>query len=51
VTSPGALLQRTVRVIYPLKEGRIVLRMQRRWDEDLEPLSAAGEGHTYRFYR
>ncbi len=49
MTASGTLFQRTVRVTYPLKEGRIVLRTQRDWDEDLEPLSAEGEGHTFTF--
>ena len=48
--SPGpASFRRTLRVVYPLKEGRIGLRTEADWEKDIEPDEIDGAGHTFTF--
>jgi predicted alpha/beta superfamily hydrolase len=42
-------LKRTLRVSYPVGEGRLVLRSEPDWDKDLEPISISEDGNTYTF--
>ena len=44
-----AILSRTLRVRYPLTEGRIVLRTELDWDRDLEAESVSDDGTTFTF--
>ncbi len=41
--------RRTLRVVYPLVEGRIFLRTEQDWTRDIEPAEAPDEGHTFTF--
>jgi len=41
--------RRTLRVIYPLAEGRIVLRTEQDWNRDVEPDGPPDGGHTCTF--
>ncbi len=41
--------RRTLRVVYPLRRGRIALRTELDWDRDVEPDGPADEGHTFSF--
>jgi pimeloyl-ACP methyl ester carboxylesterase len=49
VKTPPAPFRRTLRVVYPLAEGRIVLRTEQDWNRDLEPDAAPEGGHTFTF--
>jgi predicted alpha/beta superfamily hydrolase len=39
----------TVRVHYPLDDGRVVLRSDRDWDADIEPVNEDGDGTRFTF--
>lgn len=41
--------RRTLRVVYPLRDGRIVLRTSRDWERDIEPDAPTEGGHTFTF--
>ena len=41
--------RRTLRVVYPLKEGRIVLRTEQDWEKDIEADEPLDGGHTFTF--
>lgn len=41
----GTTLERTVRVCYPVEQGRIILRTEQDWDKNIEP-TAVSEGST-----
>ena len=43
------MYERVVRVIYPLKSGRIVLRTGSTWEECIEPTAVSGGGQVYEF--
>lgn len=47
-TAGSALRRRPLRVIYPVSEGRIVLRTESDWEEDLEPRRVV-EGQRHEF--
>ena len=44
-----ASFRRTLRVVYPLKEGRIVLRTEADWETDIEADEAPDSGDTFTF--
>jgi predicted alpha/beta superfamily hydrolase len=48
VTS-APLFRRTLRVVYPLREGRIALRTEQDWARDIEPDAPEEGGHTFTF--
>ena len=41
--------RRTLRVVYPLKEGRIVLRTEQDWEKDIEADELPDGGYTFTF--
>ena len=41
--------RRTLRVVYPLKEGRIVLRTEQDWEKDIEADEPLDGGYTFTF--
>jgi predicted alpha/beta superfamily hydrolase len=43
------VLRRTLSVSYPAGDGRIVLRTERDWDRDVEPVSVSEDGERWRF--
>lgn len=44
-----AVFRRTLRVVYPLREGRIVLRTEQNWDLDIEPDAPPDGGQSSTF--
>lgn len=44
-----APFRRALRVVYPVAEGRIVLRTEQDWNRDIEPDAPADGGHTTTF--
>jgi hypothetical protein len=40
------VLHRQVRVVYPLQDGRIVLRTELDWERDVEPTAISDDGAT-----
>ena len=42
-------VRRTVRVRYPSEQGRIVLRTEKDWDKDVEPIALSEDGTTWTF--
>jgi enterochelin esterase-like enzyme len=44
------LLERDLRVRYPVTEGRLVLRTELDWDADVEATSVSDDGTTYTFH-
>src|SRR5262249_15527451 len=42
-------LRRTLRVSYPAGNGRLVLRTEQNWDQDVEPVSTSEDGNTWTF--
>ena len=42
-------LQRTLRVSYPAGNGRIILRTEQDWDQDIEAVSVSEDGNTWTF--
>jgi predicted alpha/beta superfamily hydrolase len=49
VSPAGPPFRRTLRVVYPLAEGRIVLRTEQDWNRDVEPDAPPDGGHTVTF--
>ena len=49
MSSTVRIFRRTLRVVYPLREGRIVLRTELDWERDIEPDGPADEGHAFTF--
>jgi len=49
MSASAPLFRRTLRVIYPLAEGRIVLRTEQDWTRDVEPDGPDDGGHTFTF--
>ena len=49
MSSAPASFRRTLRVVYPLKEGRIGLRTEADWQKDIEPDETDAAGHTFTF--
>jgi len=47
--SQGARFRRTLRVVYPLREGSIVLRTEADWSRDILPDSPEEGGHSFSF--
>lgn len=45
----GPRFRRTLRILYPLREGRIVLRTEQDWSRDIPPDSPEGSGHAFTF--
>ena len=45
----GPPFRRTLRVVYPLAEGRIALRTEEDWNRDIEPDAPSDDGHTFTF--
>ena len=39
-------LKRTVRVVYPVTKGRLVVRTEQDWDRNIEPVSVTDDGTT-----
>jgi hypothetical protein len=48
MSSGPASFRRTLRVVYPLAEGRIALRTEADWEKDIEPDETDGRG-TFTF--
>ncbi|PWT95301.1 MAG: hypothetical protein C5B55_01450 [Blastocatellia bacterium] len=44
-----SILRRTLRVSYPVDSGRLILRTENDWDEDIEPISTSPDGTTWTF--
>lgn len=42
-------LKRTMRVAYPVGDGRIVLRTEQDWDKDIEAINVSEDGNTWTF--
>lgn len=40
----GTVLQRTLRVVYPAGQGKIVLRTEQDWDKNIGPISLSSDG-------
>jgi predicted alpha/beta superfamily hydrolase len=49
VTAGPPTFRRTLRVVYPLSEGRIALRTELDWNRDLEPDATDDGGFTFTF--
>ncbi|MBZ5856071.1 alpha/beta hydrolase [Flavihumibacter profundi] len=49
IYSTSGLLKRTLRVAYPAGKGRMVLRTEQDWDEDIEPVYISEDGNTSTF--
>lgn len=49
MSASGARFRRTLRVVYPLRQGHIVLRTERDWERDIEPDAPTEGGHTFMF--
>jgi hypothetical protein len=45
----GAVLTRTVRIAYPVGDGRLVLRTELDWHRDLEPVAVDADGTSWTF--
>jgi len=43
------MLKRTVRVCYPVAGARMVLRTERDWEKDIEPIAVSEDGNTFTF--
>lgn len=44
-----AMLQRTIRICYPAKNDRLVLRTEQNWDQDVEPVALSDDRNTWTF--
>ena len=49
MTSSARTFRRTLRVVYPLTEGRIALRTELDWNRDVEPDTPEDAGNTFTF--
>ncbi len=49
MTTARTPFRRTLRVVYPLAEGRIVLRTEQDWQKDIEADTPPDGGHTFTF--
>jgi predicted alpha/beta superfamily hydrolase len=43
------MLERTLRVRYPVDAGRLTVRTEQDWDRDIEPTAVSDDGHTWTF--
>jgi hypothetical protein len=47
--STRTTLERTLRVTYPVGNGRLSLRTEHDWDADIEPVDIGDDGNTWTF--
>ena len=46
MSAPRTVFRRTLRVVYPIRKGRITLRTEQDWNHDIEPDSPPDGGHS-----
>lgn len=49
MSAPPTVFRRTLRVVYPIRKGRITLRTEQDWNHDIEPDSPPDGGHSLTF--
>jgi predicted alpha/beta superfamily hydrolase len=49
LSNTRTILERTLRVSYPVRQERLVLRTEHDWDKDVEPIAVSDDGNTWSF--